>query len=601
MERRGRRASRDEGFSLVEVILAMVIIVGVLATMLGFVVSSLTTIAQGRQRQTATALATQAMEEMRALPYDTITLNHAGDTPDATATYAVAESGGYFLRATLPNLSLNEVLIVNDVSGRTRTETVDEVSYRVHRYVTVGPNDSFNLTVIVAYTSGVSRGQRVTVQRSVAFSPTGCLSTAQNPFAAPCQAYFTANAGTAHGGFSVVNPIDATQPILGFANSGGTLLELGLPSTSASVLVEQTASAMATATTSGAAQTSTVAGSSGSVTADVGLDSDPSSVPGQWDIKTTAGQTSSTQSLSGVAGSLTATPGTGDTGRAAGGIFAQGTHCVGPTNNALATGPDADHLRPCASSHVLGNTSPATLNYLPNSPGGFSSMTIPIVSIDDVSSPARAVAAQLAHLPGANPNANACTAGAGPTGNGCAYAAARRELGELYVGYSPTGAVGPAGMNEGVVHLSGMTEEVLAEEGAGGRAPTYTRGGVLRVWNGTTYAQVALSSTSSASIPVDAQIVYSSPSGKQLTLHYTGQVTVNAAQLVRTPATRTGDLVDDCQDQPCVSQYNGGSSVAISLTVSVLEGGAELASFGVAGDLGGLVGQATYKEAADAT
>lgn len=598
MWRRVERAERDEaGFSLVEVILAMVIIVGVLALMLGIVVSSLTTVAQARQRQTATALATQGIEVLRALPYDMVTLNHAGDTPDATATYAVFESGVYRLRTTLPSLNLNEQLMVNDVSGRTKDITVDEVTYRVHTYVTLAANDAFNLTVLVTYTSAVSHGQRITAQRSVTFSPAGCLSTAQNPFAAPCQAYFTATAGQTLGGITVTNPNDGTAPILGFDNAGGTTLELGLGSNVATLFVEQTASANSNAMTSGAAQDSATPGSSGGVTSIVDVDSDPSSEQGQALITTTTGQTSAAQSLTGIAGALTVKPGTGDHGRSEAAIYAAGTHCIGigPSGPGLNTGPDPLHLRPCASSEVTAPTSAATLNYLPNSPGGFSSMTLPILSVAGTSTPARAVAAQLAVA-----NLDACDGG-GPMGVGCAYAAATRTLGEVRVGYPLTGGVGPVGMDNGLVRLSGLSEQVRAEEGQGAGVPTYTRTGHISVWtSANTYADLDLSAGASGSWPVDALILYTSPSGKQLTLHYTGTVIVSPAQQVRTPATRTGDLKLDCQDQACVSQYNGGSAVVLSLSVSVLENGTEIGRFGIAANLGGLTSQATFKAAADA-
>lgn len=597
-----RRVHRDErsdeaGFSLVEVILAMVIIAGVLATMLGFVVQSLTTIAQARQRQTATALATQAMEEMRALPYDTITLNHATAVPDASAVYAVLDAGKYYLRTTLPNLALNEQLVVNNISGRTQDTTVDEVRYRVHKYVTLAPNNSFNLTVLVTYTSTVSHGQRVTAQRSVAFSPAGCLSTAQNPFAAPCQPYYTANAGQALGGISVVNPTDASQPIPGFADSSGTLLEITLASNGTSVMVEQTASANASALTSGARQESTVAGSSGGVSSAAAVDSDPSSTPDQQEIGTISGQTSSAQSLTGTAGTLSVNPGAGDNGQAAAAIYADSTYCTGTSGSGLATGPDATHLRPCAASRVSGNTSTAALTYEPKFGGGFESMSLPIVTIAAASTPARALAAQIAQ-----PNVDVCTGPPGsPSGNGCAYAAATRTLGQVRIG-ALSGGVGPAGMTDGVIVLSGLTESVRAEEGVGGRAPAYTRAGTLKVWNGTSYTTVALTPTSSGSTPVLADVVYTAPSGKKVTLHYEGTVTLSAAQLVRTPATRTGNLVTDCKAQACVSQYNGGGGVMVSLTVTVIDQttGAESGRFGIAADLGGLVGQATYKEAADA-
>jgi hypothetical protein len=225
-------------------------------------------------------------------------------------------------------------------------------------------------------------------------------------------------------------------------------------------------------------------------------------------------------------------------------------------------------------------------------------MSLPMLTVAGTSTPARAVAAQLA-----TSNTNACTAGPPPGTTGCAHAAATRALGQVEVGTLTAGGVGPVGMDHGLVRLTGLTETVLAEEGEGARPPQYTRTGHLSVWLASnTYAEVDLNPTTSASYPIDAQVVYTAPSGKTITLHYTGQVTVSAAQLVRTPATRTGNLATDCKDEACVSQYNGGSPVVIALTVSVVDGttGAESGKFGIAADLGGLIGQATYKEAADA-
>ncbi len=590
------RGHREDGFSLVEVILAMVIIAGVLATMLGFVVSSLSTIAQARQRQTATALATQAMEEMRALPYDTVTLNNGSATPDATATYAVLDSGKYYLRTSLPNLALNEQMVVNGVSGRTQDITVNEVRYRVHKYVSQAPNNAFNLTVLVSYTSSVSKGQRVTAQRSVTYSPTGCLSTAQNPFAAPCQAYFTSNAGQALGGITVVNPADATQPVPGFADAGGTLLELGLTANGSSLLVEQTASAQASALTSGAHQESAAPGSSGGISTEAAVDSDPSSPADQSEAGTTTGQTSASQTITGVAGTLRMTPGTGDTGTAAAAVYADGAHCTGIGGTGLVTGPDATHLRPCASSRILGNTTKAGLVYEPKFGGGFESVSIPMVSVEGNSSPARAVAGQIAAS-----NPDVCTGTGAGSGTGCAYAAATRTLGTVTVG-EPSGGVGPVAMTDGLVRLSGLQESVRAEEGAGGRAPQYQRQGTLKVWDGTAYQTVTLTATTSTSIPVQAAVVYTAPSGKQIALSYQGQVTVTPPQLKRSPTTRTGNLVTDCKAAACISQYNGGGSIVATVTVVVtdMSSGAETGRFGIAADLGGLVAQATYKEAANA-
>lgn len=596
--RRERAKGDDEGFSLVEVILAMVIIAGVLATMLGIVVSSLTTIAQARQRQTATALATQAMEEMRALPYGTITIALPTATPAATASYAVLDSGTYYLRTALPNLAIDEELIVNNISGKTEDIVVDEVTYRVHKYVTVGLNDAFNMTVLVAYTSGISEGERVTAQRSTTFSPTGCLSTAQNPFAAPCQAYFTADAGQAAAGITVINPLDATQPILGFADDGGTLLELGLPANGASLLVEQTASAMATAVTSGAQRQSATPGSSGAQGVTLSVDSDPTSVQNQIEQATTPLQTSTTQSLTGDAGTLRVVPGISDSGTASAAIQAPQTHCViGAVQ--LKTGPDATHLRPCASSQVNGNTSKASLTYEPKFGGGFESIgPLTILSVGANTTTSGAVAAHLAES-----NVNACTAGSGPLNtSGCAFASATRALGEVRVGEVGVGGTGPVGMDDGIVRITNISESVIVEEGNGNRAPSFARNGVLKYWNGTTYVTQNIGPTTTGSYPFDVTVTYTAPSSKTITVHYQGNVKVAPVTSARTPATRTGNLANDCKAEACFSEYSGGSGIVITLNVSVVDGttGTESGSFGVAANLGGLIAQASYKEAANA-
>lgn len=590
----------DEGFSLVEVILAMVIIAGVLATMLGIVVSSLTTVAQARQRQTATALATQAMEQMRALPYATVTQHDSAATPDATAIYAVVASGQWRLALDLsgndlPGLTGQEALVLNAVSGRTDDIFVDEVTYRVHTYVTLattapGAQQSFNLTTVVTYTSTVSKGQRVAVQRSVTFSPTGCLSTAQNPFSAPCQAYFTANAGQSLGGITVANPVDSTLPILGFEE--GTLLELGLSGDSATVRIEQTATGNANATTSSAREIAAVESESGGLTAATSVDSDPSSTTNQAESQTVS-QSAGPRSLTGTAGTLTATPWSSGGGQASSAIFAEPAQCTGLTS-ALSTG-DATKRRPCSSASISESGGAMSIVYSPSVPAGFSSMDIPIVQALPSGTAAKSVAAQLA----AN-NSGICDNGATPFTIGCSYAAASRTLGAVTVG-APPAAGAPPGMDaKGLVRLSGLTEVARTEEGERAEAPFYSRNGTLLIYNGTGYTTQPITAGTNGNWPILADLTYTRPNGATITLHYEGSVTVTAPTMTYTPSPRTGVLKTDCQAEACVSTYNGGSAVVVNLTVDVIDGGVVIGRFGVATNLGGLLTQSTFKAAADA-
>lgn len=294
-----KRAVRrgEAGFTLVEVIIAMVITAMVMAALGYAVVSSLFTIQQARQRQTATALATQQLERLRALPYDLVT------QPDPTApTVAVdytTTSGSVTSFAPPTRLlpgGINEQLVVNTVSGKTITQTSGNVTYAIETYVTKAAvtaygSQPFNLTAIVKWTSTVSRGQRETVERSTTYSSAGCLSTANSPFAAPCQAYYTVRAGEALSGITVGSVAGPNQPILGM---DAQQLQLDLSHTSSNLLVEQTASGTSAAVTSGAVVTGASTSTSGDQSAGAAVDSDPSSVPNQSASMNTPAQTSTT-------------------------------------------------------------------------------------------------------------------------------------------------------------------------------------------------------------------------------------------------------------------------------------------------------------------
>lgn len=615
MRQPGRMRAGDQGFTMVEILIAMMIVVLVMVGMLSVLVSSLSTIAQARQRQTATALATQAIERLRALPYDAVVLPD-GSTPDPTLQHVQISGPNYLFNAhdVLTDVSNQpEPLIINAWSGRDGTQTVDEVTYRVQTYVTrapiAGTQQTYYITVVVSWTSPARPDGQTMAQRSVAYSPPGCLSTSNSPFAAPCQAYLTGQAGQTFAAITVSHPDDSTETIEGFS---GTLLDLTLPSNAASLIVEQTASANASAQTSGVRRLGPPDGQSGGSSATASVDSDPSSAAGMQATASTPGQSSSAQGLSGVAGELRARPLSGDSGASAAAILADGTYCTGVSGTPLATGT-AGQFRPCASSRVQPGGTAGVVEYLPGGTHGFESVSIEMARVE-ASPTARAVAAQLAA-----PNGDACTAGSGPVAEGCAYGAARRDLSLFRLGVPGATGTGPAGLDSrGVVTVTGLSETVRTEEGNGARDPAFTRSGTLSIWNGSGYTSVNLAdyaapptggqaATEEWVLPVDAtteepvtQVTHVSPGGAELILTYEGSVIVQRPQVERTPATRTGDLIADCQDQACVSEVTGGPAVAINVTVTITRNGAELGRFGMATSLGGLMAQASYKAAADA-
>lgn len=590
-----RRASGDAGFTLIEVIVAMVITVMVMTALVYGVVGTLKTVEQAKQRQAATALATQELERLRALPYDTVTLAAASSSLKTPNPYAATVSGVSTFTPPAGLLTTgSESLVVNTVSGQWADVSVDQVTYRVYDYVTTpaltGGNQTYNLTAVVHWSSSVWPGGRTSLERSTTFSPAGCLSTANSPFAAPCQAYVTARAGEALSGVTISDINDSTQPILG---TDTDQLLLNFSTASATFQVEQTATRGANAvTTSAQSKGGASPATSGGVTAKAVVDSDPSSTPNQSVSVVTPAQSSSSVSITGSGGTLAVTPSTSDSGGASAAIAADGSTCVGSTGTALTTGPSGQ-LRPCASSNLRASGSPATVQYI--SP--LLSANLTLASFSAQVQPSRAVAAVLG-----TSNTGACDGSGTPVD--CVHASTTRSLGTAT--FAAGGFVSaPSGFTGGLWSVSNLAESARAEEGVGSKAPIFTRTGTLKVWNGTGYTSVDLSGyagvagglvppTQTWTIPTTS--VQYSPA---ITLVYhDSTVTVQRPAISRTPTARTGNPATDCKAAACVTTIDGSASVVASVQVDVLVNGSLLTSFAVVTDLGGLTANVSYKAAA---
>ena len=253
--------SHEDGFTLVELVIAMFIVTVILTSMLALFVASIRTVTLARERQTATALATQVLEQVRALPYNDVVKGL--DSTDLTGDPFI--SGG---RLVYPAGSIDEVLrtstpTASPAPGRgplsphrldVRPEGAGRQLYTVRSYVTAGATTqpSYNLTAIVSWTSNVTRGTQSVVQRSTSYSPSGCLDTATHPFAGPCQAFYSAQAGLTAASISVTNTTDSQQPVPGLS---GTSVSLFLPALGSDLGVEQVTKLTAVTQTS-KAQTS---------------------------------------------------------------------------------------------------------------------------------------------------------------------------------------------------------------------------------------------------------------------------------------------------------------------------------------------------------
>ncbi len=625
-----RRANGETGFTLIEVIVAMVITMLVMTTLTYVVVAALKTIQQGKQRQTATALATQRIEQLRAMPYNDVTLGTAASV-DPGLLY-VNQSGGapYAFKpaaSLVPGLpAAGEPLVVNSVSGHWENQQVDKITYQVHTYVTgpfaTGSSQTFAITVVVHWTSSVWPNGRTSVERTTTFQPGGCLSSATSPYNAPCQVYVTARAGDALAGVSITDPDDSQLPLLG--QSTNSML-LSLPGSSASFFVEQTANGVAKSTGASAEKRDgqVVEAESGGESAKAAVDSDPSSVPNQ-DVDASLPPPSG--GILGVGpaspdassqGRLTLTHPAGGSGGAHAAISTAAQPCVGLDGD-LDTGTPK---RPCASSNVSQNAGATTLSYL--SPLQGAKVTLATFAPSYTS---RAFAGQFGKA-----NGTLTCAGSKPSGIttvDCVAAGATRTVGASGFGaatqnasFTPVatqagGAALPAGAvldlgGKGLWQTSTITETARVAEGTGAEARTFARSGTLWVWTGDAagngYTEVNLSQWGIAASASDPQsltldilatdVKYSN----EITLRYSGKVTVQRPK-VSAAGTFPRVVGSMCKTNACVSSVDGSATVVATVQVEVYVQGTPTpwTRFAVVSDLGGVSADVSYKAASDA-
>ncbi|MFC5999790.1 prepilin-type N-terminal cleavage/methylation domain-containing protein [Quadrisphaera sp. GCM10027208] len=591
---RSRLTDSDEGFTLVELVVSMFVISVVLLGLMGVQVQALEGVGLAKQRQQATAIANRTMEQLRALPYDTVA---AGlNTSDLAGDPNISSLSGVDSFTPTYDSSISEALQTSTTQAtaplypHVSTQTLGNVSYRVRSYVSrVDPaaDLGYNLTVVVDWASAVTGGQtKETAIRSRTFSPTGCSSssTGTRPFAGPCEAFFYSDAGFASGGITVAPLIAGDELVPG---SGVTGLEVNLPTLSTRTQNEQITSSQSVATTSAASASTPLGGGSiGGQSATSAADTDPGSgtgnSPGAATVLTYSGPTSMTEG--GSSGSFS---------------VAVPSSANGSTlsTTASATSPACSDD---AGTVVVNNQACSSANVTPD--GGFEAEMAVTVGGRDLG-PTRLARVESSTTPstwrafGARaplPVAGHC---ASTTDGGCVVAGARRDFGEVTAGYLPSLAAGdsaPSGFTS-MVTVSGAGHRASAESGINPAAGSASRSGTLVYWTGSGYSTpVDLSTLSTAqSISLGtATGSYAAGGSSVVEVVLSGQVVVEPPSV-----TNTGSA--PCKTTACSTVASAGSVRAV-VQYDIYDAGALAASFIVTTDLGTTIAQTTYKAAPDA-
>jgi hypothetical protein len=569
-----------------------IFVFSVITTALGYVMTgSMVNVAFARQRQVANHLATQAMEQVRALPFATLAAGlDRADLATADADITVAGSGSTAVYTFTPT---NET-IPTGTSGiaqvplnpHRQTKVLNGTTYTVAVYPTnyQGSTTSFRATVVVSWTGSFRKGMVAKVStQTLLFSPAGCVSSATHPFASPCQPFLYGTAAMNQGGVTV------TGTLLGISLNQAVLRAGELDST---MQIEQVSAAQGRATTSGV--TLDINGqsvqNSGAQAGATASDTDPVSTASPYSQASVTQGSPSTLSASNGYFSLVLTPSPTETGSSISTSNATSSANLCPD----PLGINQNDLLPCGSG---------SLQQTGLMSGTFSvgAGAVPMGNALLGSMAAAPTAAKVFTNRDTAPGSSSCTQAAG---DGCLRSEARRSIGTVTLVDLPANLASlrpadiPAGWSNYLLRASSFSDTVSAESGVGSAAPTATMptGGsapTISYWNGAGYTSMTLAPGPAVAVPV-ASVNINDPGfpGGALTIQITADIS--------TGGTVKSDPDGGSCAVPCVrtsASAQSASPIAGDITYKITHNGVTLADLIVHVDLGSLLAQTTYKAA----
>ncbi|MHB8681983.1 MAG: prepilin-type N-terminal cleavage/methylation domain-containing protein [Acidimicrobiales bacterium] len=572
----------DAGFTLVEVAVAAALLLVVLTGVGSLLGTELVNAGATGAEGTASGLLTQAMEQIRALPFQLVVdgLSSSDSTiatdPKISVT-GTAPNQTYTFKPTGETIPVVSPYTQAPLDPHLSKTVIDGVSYSVGAYPTIDPELSgvYRMTVIVSWAPahGVSS---ITAQTLVYSPSAGCLTDTNHPFAAPCQPFFYSQAGVTSG-----SGITVSGTVLGLSF---TQLMLYGPQASSSLQMEESTSVLGRVKTSeGDLALLGTPVAVGGNTANTSADNDPGTRSAVAQSTNTASQ-SQAQPLS--VGSLLSTglsviPGLSDQGTSTSTVTANATT---PCKDLAGTAQLTNAA--CSSGTVTQSGQAASLS------GALSAIALPLASWS-----ASSVSTFSADYPSAGFSYCATT-----NGDGCVHAAAQRTIGTVEFGGLPglAGLTLPVGWGLGnalagcpignyFAALVGYSDKVTAESGINSAAPTASSSGAPKLcyWNGSGYSATSVS-------------LGSSPQALSIPPLSVGVPALSAVTI--TPSLSFGTVTTTQSGQAgcsaaCTAVSEMTSPVTGSLQIQVVVLGVTIANLALSIDLGTLQARTSYQAA----
>lgn len=500
---------RDAGFTLVELVVAMLVIAIVLIAIITVQARALTTNAVSQARQESTAIANQAMEELRSMPWDYLRkglysgfIVAAGGDPFVTGSTLAVNGRSYALKigSTGSDQDLSNPWPPLFDSAGSNKQSISSPSgngdvFTLRTYVTAdqaGNPNAVGLVVVVSWDRRTDGNTVQTVLTSTAYAPSaGCGDTQQAPYLAACQAHFEATASTSKIDVSAVaTSIDGATILPLLNGSAYYRMQMTTGSSSARVASQQISTATSVATLGGLLWDDNVDSTSPSAygwtrgstlyqneasndTTTGAPPPDPADVTG-FGVSSTYGLNSGPFSFN-----IRSDDSRTGTARAR-------TTQVCTTDLTF----DVTAGAPCATGSVTGTGNAANM---------WLKVDGKTLSFADVGTSGllldRAWAARFVSVSGNS--SVGCTAFAVGT-SGCTSAGAKKSIGSVVVG--GVDGVDWTGASDYLVKMTSYADAVFVERGVGatGAAPTWSRSGSISYFDGTGYSSFSLGTGASS-------------------------------------------------------------------------------------------------------
>ena len=606
------RSNSEEGFTIIEMLVAMMVLAIVMTSLMYLMATSLKQVAFSKQRQTASALVDKTMEQARALPYSMIStglddhdvttssdpnISISGSTYTYTPTGETVVHGNQNGNASCPGATVCQAPLIPHKS----TTVLNSSTYTISAYVTnfSGSSGAYRLTVVVSWSPSQVAGVTNQVSsQSVIYSPSnGCLSDSTHPFSAPCQPFLYGQSSSGKGSITISPVVGASgNPIQGVSL---TQAELDLAQADSAMQIEQTSKVEGSLTTSGTALTvgGTALTPSGSTSVSSQADNDPATpATTQPSCPTSQGSTSTLSAVDpgGSGNGLSLTSSSGDTGCTVSTASASSSStpsCNDTTGTSVNTG------LPCGSGNIqqTGASESAGLSL------GLAGISLGSTSIASVAAAPSASKVFNSRLTSAG--ATACTT-MGTSSDGCVHSDAQRSLGTVTLGALPASVLSilpgwGSGTGNFLVQLSSYSDAVSAESGIGAAAPcakqaatcSGTASGSLKYWNGLGYTTVPVNwGATPPNITIPSVNVSALVLGVAVNVSMTNTLTFGATSTSTSGAS-------PCRTVECKATAQVTSPIQGDIIYTVQVAGSTVANLDIHVDLGTLAVQTNYRAA----